>query len=73
MRKLTVAYKDSMRILLKAPGSSSASHMFVSVGIPTCSAVRRNLIYFVAYMFSLFLYFYTSLLTVYIMTWTPWV
>ncbi len=45
IRKLTVAYNDSMRLLLRAPRSSSASHMFVSVGVPTCSAVLRNLMY----------------------------
>ena len=45
MRKLTVAYNDCMRLLLKAPRSSSASHMFVSVGVPTCSAVLRNVMY----------------------------
>ena len=44
MRKLTVAYNDCMRLLLKVPRCSSASHMFVSVGVPTCSAVLRNLI-----------------------------
>ena len=45
MRKLTVAYNDCMRLLLKAPRSSSASHMFVNVGVPTCPAVLRNLMY----------------------------
>ena len=45
MRKLTVAYNDCMRLLLKVPRCSSASHMFVSVGVPTCSAVLRNLMY----------------------------
>ncbi len=45
IRKLTVAYNDSMRLLLRAPRSSSASHMFVSVGVPTCSAVLCNLMY----------------------------
>ena len=29
----------------EAPRSSSASHMFVSVGVPTCSAVLRNPMY----------------------------
>ena len=33
IRKLTVAYNDSMRLMLRAPRSSSASHMFVSVGV----------------------------------------
>ena len=45
IRKLTVAYNDSMRLLLRAPRRSSASRMFVSVGVPTCSAVLRNLMY----------------------------
>ena len=34
IKKLTVAYNDSMRLLLRAPRSSSASQMFVSVGVP---------------------------------------
>ena len=38
-------YNDSMRLLLRAPRSSSASHMFVNVGVPTCSAVVRNLMF----------------------------
>ena len=45
IRRLTVAYNDCMRLLLRAPRSSSASQMFVSVGVPTCSAVLRNLMY----------------------------
>ena len=39
MQRLTVAYNDSMRLLLKAPRSCSVSQMFVNVGVPTCSAV----------------------------------
>ena len=45
IRKLTVAYNDSMRLLLRVPRSSSASHMFVSLGVPTCTALLRNLMY----------------------------
>ena len=45
MRKLKVAYNDSMRLLLRAPRCSSASHMFVSVGVPTCLEVLRNLMH----------------------------
>ena len=40
-----MAYNDSMRLLLKAPRSCSASQMFVNIGVPSCSAVIRNLIY----------------------------
>lgn len=45
MQKLTVAYNDGMRLLLKVPRWGSASQLFVSVGVPTCSAVLRNLMY----------------------------
>ena len=45
IRRLTVAYNDCMRLLLRVPRSSSASQLFVSVGVPTCPAVLRNLMY----------------------------
>ena len=45
IRSLTVAYNDCMRLLLGVPRSSSASAMFVRVGVPTCSALLRNLMY----------------------------
>ena len=45
MRKLMVAYNDSMRLLLRIPRRSSASQMFVNAGVPTCAAVLRNLMY----------------------------
>ena len=45
MQKLNVAYNDGMRLLLKVPRCSSASQMFVSIGVPTCPAVLRNLMY----------------------------
>ena len=45
MQKLNVAYNDAMRLLLKVPRCSSASEMFVSIGVPTCSAVLRNLMH----------------------------
>ena len=45
MKKLTVAYNDGMRMLLRIPRWSSASQMFVNVGVPTCHALIRNLMY----------------------------
>ena len=45
IQRLTVAYNDGMRLLLKVPRWSSASQLFVSVGVPNCSAVLRNLMY----------------------------
>ena len=45
LRRLTVAYNDGMRLLLRAPRSCSASQMFVKVGVPTCPALLRNLMY----------------------------
>lgn len=45
MQKLNVAYNDGMRLMLKVPRWSSASQMFVSAGVPTCSAVLRNIMY----------------------------
>ena len=45
MHKLNVAYNDGMRLLLKVPGWSSASQMFVNIGVPTCPAVLRNPMY----------------------------
>ena len=43
MQKLNVAYNDGMKLLLKVPRWSSASQLFFSVGVPTCPAVRHNL------------------------------
>lgn len=45
MWRFTVAYNGSIRLLLKAPRSCSTSQMFVNFGVPTCSAVIRNLTY----------------------------
>ena len=45
MQKLTVAYNDALRMLLRVPRWSSASQMFVNVGLPNCPAVLRNLMY----------------------------
>ncbi len=45
MQKLSVAYNDGVRLLLKAPRWSSASRMFVSAGVPTCFAVLRHLMH----------------------------
>jgi len=42
MQRLIVAYNDGMRLLLKQPRWSSASQMFVNVGVPTCTALIRN-------------------------------
>lgn len=47
MQKLSVAYNDSMRMLLKVPRHSSASEMFVNCGVRSCAAVIR----FCAYSF----------------------
>jgi len=45
MQRLIVAYNDGMRLLLKQPRWSSASQMFVNVGVPTCTALIRNFIF----------------------------
>ncbi len=45
MQKLSVAYNDGLRQLLKVPRWSSASRMFVSAGVPTCFAVLRHLMH----------------------------
>ena len=44
-RKLRVAYNDALRILLRLPRWTSASHLFVNSGVPTLGAVLRNLMY----------------------------
>lgn len=43
MKKRQVAFNDSIRILLKLPRQTSASHMFVTRNVPTFHAVLRNL------------------------------
>ena len=45
MRKLRVAYNDAMRLLLRVPRWHSASQLFTSVGVPTCEALLRQLMY----------------------------
>ena len=43
--KLRVAYNDALRIMLRLPRWTSASHLFVNSGVPTLDAVLRNLMY----------------------------
>ena len=43
IQKLHVAYNDGMRLLLKVPRWSRASHHFVHVDVPSCPTVLRNL------------------------------
>ena len=45
MQKLKVAYNDAMRLLLHIPRWHSASQLFVSMGVPTCDALLRRLMY----------------------------
>ena len=45
LTRLTVAYNDVMRMLLRIPRNSSASRMFADVKTPACQAVIRNLVY----------------------------
>ncbi len=39
LNRLTVAYNDVMRMLLRIPGQKSASQMFSNIQVPTCHAV----------------------------------
>ena len=45
MQRLTVAYNDAMRMLLKVPRYLSASQMFAELQVPACQAVIRNLMF----------------------------
>jgi len=45
MHKIKVAYNDALRILLKCPRWTSASHLFVTNNVPTFHAVLRNFMY----------------------------
>ena len=45
LHRLTVAYNDAMRMLLRVPRYFSASQMFAELNVPACSAVLRNLMY----------------------------
>ena len=45
LQKLKVAYNDALRLLLRVPRWHSASQLFVNLGVPTCQALLRNLMY----------------------------
>ena len=45
MQKLKVAYNDALRLLVRVPRWHSASQLFVNLGVPTCQALLRNVIY----------------------------
>ena len=45
LRKLCVAYNNVFRFLCREPRNCSASHMFVSRGLPTCNMLIRKSIY----------------------------
>ena len=45
LRKLCVAYNNVFRFLCRDPMNCSASHMFVSRGLPTCNMLIRKSIY----------------------------
>ena len=45
MHKLKVAYNDALRLLMRVPRWHSASQLFVNLGVPTCQALLRNLMY----------------------------
>lgn len=45
LQKLTVAYNDTMRMLLKLPRWFSASYLFAVSSVPSCEAVLSNLMY----------------------------
>ena len=42
LRKLCVAYNNVFRFLCREPRNCSASHMFVSRGLPTCNMLIRK-------------------------------
>ena len=46
LRKLCVAYNNVFRFVCSEPRNCSASHMFVSRGLPTCNMLIRKSIYF---------------------------
>ena len=50
LRKLCVAYNNVFRFVCREPRNCSASHMFVSRGLPTCNMLIRKSIY--AFMIS---------------------
>ena len=45
IQRLKVAYNDALRLFLHVPRHHSASTLFVSMDIPTCHALLRNLMY----------------------------
>ena len=45
IQKLKVAYNDALRLLLRRPRWHSASQLFVSMGVPTCDALLRRLMF----------------------------
>ena len=45
MKRLTVAYNDAMRLLLRVPRYVSASQMFAELHVPACQGVIRNLMF----------------------------
>ena len=47
LRKLCVAYNNAFTFLCGEPRNCSASHMFVSRGLPTCKMLIRKSIYMV--------------------------
>ena len=51
LRKLCVAYNNVFRFLCREPRNCSASHMFVSRGLPICMLIRKS-IYIYAFMTS---------------------
>ena len=44
LRKLCVAYNNVFRFLCREPRNCSASHMFASRGLPTCTMLIRNMV-----------------------------
>lgn len=45
MQRQTIAYNDARKMFLCEPRFYSASHLFISINIPTCQAEIRNLMY----------------------------
>lgn len=45
MHKLSVAYNDAIRLLMRVPRWHSASQLCVNLGVPTCQALLRNLMF----------------------------
>ncbi len=45
MNRLTVAYNDAMKMLLRIHRYMRASQMFAELRVPTCQVVCRNLMF----------------------------